>query len=239
VDPRTGIAFITIPAGEFDMGSDDGDSDEKPVHRVRITKAFRLGKYPITNAEYERYLKANPGVKPPPYWTNSQFNDPQQPVVTVSWDDAQAFCQWAGYRLPTEAEWEYACRAGSRTAFHFGDSLSSKQANFDGNHPFGGAEKGPYLQKTSPVGSYPPNAFGLYDMHGNVWEWCQDWYGPYPQEPVTDPKGAIEGERRVLRGGSWNNNATYLRSACRLCLTPDYRYNDFGFRCVWVGGSSP
>jgi len=239
VDRKTGLALVSIPAGEFDMGSNDGDSDEKPVHSVRLTKAFWLGKYPVTNAEYQRFLEANSKAQPPSYWTDSRFNDPQQPVVGVSWDDAQAYCVWAGCRLPTEAEWEYACRAGTRTAFYFGESLSSKQANFDGNYPYGGAEKGPYLQKTSPVGSYQPNKFGLYDMHGNVWEWCQDWYGPYPKGSVTDPPGVMKVESRVLRGGSWFGDPTLLRSAYRGHLTPDFRDASFGFRCVLAGGSSP
>ncbi len=238
VDPRTGMAFVRIPAGEFDMGSNESDA-EKPIHRVRLSAPFMLGKYPVTNAEYERFLTASESKSLPAYWNSKEFNQPQQPVVGLSWDDAQAFCKWAGCRLPTEAEWEYACRAGTTTTFHFGNSLSSKQANFDGNYPYGGAEKGPYLEKTSPVGSYAPNAFGLYDMHGNVWEWCQDWYGPYPKGPVTDPKGPRGGEYRVLRGGSWTYYATRLRSACRVSSTPDLRNVSIGFRCVWVGGGSP
>jgi formylglycine-generating enzyme required for sulfatase activity len=233
VDPRTGIAFITIPAGEFDMGSNDRDSDEKPVHRVRLTKPFRLGKYPVTNAEYERFLKANPKVKPPPYWNNSQFNDPQQPVVGVSWDDAQAFCQWAGCRLPSEAEWEYACRAGSKGRYCFGDDESQLEEYAWFRKNSGG--------KTQPVGQKKPNQWGLYDVHGNVWEWCQDWFGSdyYRRSPKVDPTGPEKGDSRVLRGGSWRGVAAYLRSAFRDCVAPGSRGYSLGFRCVGLGDSSP
>ncbi len=229
VDERTGIAFITIPVGEFDMGSNDGDSDEKPVHRVRISKPFLLGKYPVTNREYERFLKDNPKLKPPEYWNQSRFNDPQQPVVGVSWEDAQAFCKWAGCRLPTEAEWEYACRAGSKGRFCFGDD-KSKLEEYAWCYKNSGA-------KTQPVGQKKPNAWGLYDVHGNVWEWCQDWRGPYPKEPVTDPAGPARGEARVLRGGAWGNDyPRYLSCSCRYAVLPGGRLDVVGFRCVWVGG---
>jgi formylglycine-generating enzyme required for sulfatase activity len=232
VDPRTGIAFVRIPAGEFDMGAARSQwHDERPVHRVRISKPFLLGKYPVTNREYQRFLEANSGSKPPEYWSNSQFNDPQQPVVGVSWEDAQAFCQWAVCRLPTEAEWEYACRAGNPGAFCFGDAESELEqyACYDKNS--GG--------KTQAVGQKKPNQWGLYDMHGNVWEWCQDWYGGYSGRPVTDPTGAEGGQARVLRGGSWCLGPERLRSACRYNCAPVYRGGLVGFRCVWVGGSSP
>jgi formylglycine-generating enzyme required for sulfatase activity len=231
VDPRSGIAFVFVPGGEFDMGSTTGQDWEKPIHRVRIS-ALRLGRYAVTNQEYERFLKETKSKNVPSEWDNKNFNQPQQPVVGVSWEDAQGFCQWAGCRLPTEAEWEYACRAGTTTAFYFGDSLSSRQANFDGNHPYGKAEKGPYLQKTSPVGSYEPNSFGLYDMHGNVWEWCQDWHGKYPKGPVIDPTGPEQGRIRVLRGGCWSYSGGLCRSAFRDGDHPSLRYLNLGFRVV-------
>ena len=232
VDSRTGIAFIGIPAGEFDMGTAQGGyDDERPVHRVGISKPFLLGKYPVTNREYQRFLEANSGIKPPQYWSNSQFNDPQQPVVGVSWEDAQVFCQWAGCRLPTEAEWEYACRAGNPGAYCFGDAEAELEqyAWYDKNSG----------RKTQPVGQKKPSQWGLYDMHGNVWEWCQDWFSDYAEKPVTDPTGPVEGSSRVLRGGSWGGGPTYLRSAYRDGLTPGSRGISIGFRCVFVGGSSP
>ena len=237
VDSRTGIAFVAIPAGEFEMG----DENKKSAHRVRISSPFLLGRYAVTNQEYQRFLEAKPGIRPSDYWNNSRFNDPKQPVVGVSWEDTRAFCEWAGCRLPTEAEWEYACRAGTTTVFHYGDSLSSKQANFNGNSPYprDKAEKGPYLEKTTPVGSYEPNRFGLYDMHGNVWEWCQDCYGEYPKGPVSDPTGPSEGEIRVLRGGGWHYLGEICRSAPRNWYLPSLRDDFIGFRVVLSPRSVP
>ena len=234
VDSRTGIAFVRIPAGEFDMGAATSKWDgERPVHRVGISKPFLLGKYSVTNREYQRFLEANSGSKPTGYWSNSQFNDPQQPVVGVSWEDAQVFCQWAGCRLPTEAEWEYACRAGNPGAYCFGDAESELEhyAWYDKNS--GG--------KTQPVGQKKPNQWGLYDMHGNVLEWCQDWFASdyYKRSPKADPTGPEKGDSRVLRGGSWGDGPAYLRSAYRYCLHALSRVSLIGFRCVWVGGSSP
>src|SRR5205085_11701074 len=169
---RAGVEFVWILAGSFMMGSENGDSDEKPAHRVTISEGFYMGKYEVTQAQWQAVMGNNP----------SNFKGCDNcPVEQVSWDDAVSFiaklnAQNDGYtyRLPTEAEWEYACRAGTTTAFAFGDSLSSEQANFDGDYPYGGAPKGVYRQKTTSVGRFQPNAWGLYDMHGNVWEWCED-----------------------------------------------------------------
>jgi len=136
------------------------------------------------------------------------------------------------YRLPSEAEWEYCCRAGTTTATAFGNSISLSQANFNGNYPYNGAAKGPYLERTTAVGSYATNAWGLYDMHGNVWEWCLDWYGDYPLGSVTDPKGLDLGSRRVVRGGGWSSHGGGCRPANRDDLLPDYGYNFVGFRTV-------
>ena len=225
VDARTGIAFVTIPDGEFEMGTaNGGDDHERPVHRVRISSSFLLGKYPVTNQEYQRFLEANSGIEPPAYWSDSQFNDPQQPVVGVSWEDSQAFCEWAGCRLPTEAEWEYACRAGSRGAYFFGDEESELEQ-------YAWYEKNSH-HKARAVGQKLPNAWGLYDVCGNVWEWCQDWYAKYSKEFVTDPKGPEKGLIRVLRGGSWDFTAGLCRSACRSCVHPSDRNHDIGFRVV-------
>ncbi len=140
------------------------------------------------------------------------------------------------YRLPTEAEWEYACRAGTTTPFHYGKSLSSTQANFNGQYPYGGAAKGKYLQRTTTVGSYQPNAFGLYDMHGNVWEWCADWYDGdyYKNSPRQDPENTKAASFRVIRGGGWYFNGWYCRSADRSRSGPASRFHDLGFRVAAV-----
>ena len=222
------------------MGSTNGGADEKPVHQVTISYSFYMGKYEVTQAQWQSVMGSNP----------SYFKDCGNcPVEQVSWDDAQAFIRKLNqmndgyaYRLPTEAEWEYACRAGTTTEFAFGDSLSSDQANFDGNYPYGGAAKlqsgaGVYRQKTTPVGSFQPNAFGLFDMHGNVLEWCEDWYHETYYGAPTDGSAWLSGgeqKYRVLRGGSWYGNATYLRSAYRNWYYPGSRFDPYGFRVVAV-----
>jgi formylglycine-generating enzyme required for sulfatase activity len=126
--------------------------------------------------------------------------------------------------------WEYACRAGTTTPFNVGETISTDQANYDGNYTYGNGKKGVYRKKTTPVGSFPPNAFGLYDMHGNVWQWCHDWYGVYPENAVVDPQGPAKGKNHVLRGGSWYDNPAYCRSACRNRNVPTRHNNDIGFR---------
>jgi len=230
------LELVWVPFGEFTMGSPSSesgrDNDEGPQHRVRITRGFWMGKYEVTQSQWESVIGSNP----------SHFKDAggSAPVESVSWDDCQDFLQKLSsrtgktFRLPTEAEWEYACRAGTETTFHYGSSLSSTQANFNGNYPYGGASKGPYLNKTASVGSYRSNAFGLYDMHGNVYEWCQDWYGEnyYQSSTTRDPLGPSSGSSRVRRGGSWNYLARYCRSAGRFGRTPDYRSYYGGFRIV-------
>jgi formylglycine-generating enzyme required for sulfatase activity len=232
---QMGMELVYVPAGSFMMGSENGSSDEKPVHQVTIREGFYMGRYEVTQAQWQAVMGTNP----------SDFKDCDQcPVERVSWNDAQEFIRRLNargdgysYRLPSEAEWEYACRAGTTTEFAFGNSLSSEQANFDGNHPYGGAAKGVYRQKTITVGSFQPNGWGLYDMHGNVWEWCEDVvhenYNGAPADGSVWMSGG-DSSRRVLRGGSWYYGypAYLLRSAGRFWLTPDLRYNLFGFRVV-------
>ncbi len=217
-----GMALIRIPAGEFEMGAKNGASDEWPVRRVRISKPFLLGKYPVTNAEYEKYLQATPNAKRPRFWDDSQFNDPQQPVVGISWEEALAFCKWAGGRLPTEAEWEYACRAGSQGEYYFGGNEAELE-----NYAWYGKNSGGKLQR---VGQKQSNEWGLHDMHGNVWEWCLNWFGPYRAAAQIDPTGPATGTRRVFRGGSWSSDARRVRAACRLWSSPDSRSGYLGFR---------
>ena len=202
------LDLVLIPAGKFLMGS----PDEKQ-HDVTLTKPFYIGKYEVTQEQYESVMGSNP----------SSTKGAKLPVTNVSWEDCEEFVKKlnastkGGYRLPTEAEWEFACRAGTTTAYSFKDSLAKSDANIDGD-------------SIKTVGSYTANAFGLYDLHGNVWEWCEDWYGDYPAGAVTDPKGPEIGTYRVVRGGSFNNYESDARSSTRLNLTPSIRYNDLGFR---------
>ena len=228
VDQRTGIAFVEVPAGEFMMGSVNGESHEKPVHRVKISEPFLLAKYPVTNVQYRQFLEATGrAVENPHYLGDRRFGQPEQPVVGVSWKNAQAFCNWAGFRLPTEAEWEYACRAGATSEYSFGDDPSKlgEYAWFDENSD----------GQTQPVGAKKPNAWGLHDMHGNVWEWCQDGaYRRYNDEPQVDPLGPEGAALRVIRGGSWRDVARSCRAACRSGNEPRFRSIDLGFRVAAV-----
>jgi formylglycine-generating enzyme required for sulfatase activity len=225
--------MVLIPAGTFMMGSPDiVGGNEHPQHQVTM-RSFYMGKYEVTQAQYRAVMG-----------TKSGFKGDNLPV-DVSWDDAVEFCrrlsQMTGreYRLPSEAEWEYACRAGTTTDFAFGNSLSSEQANFDGTLSYRGAAKGVYRRKTTPVGSFQPNAWGLYDMHGNVEEWCQDWYHEgYNGAPADGSAWESGGEPyRVLRGGGWNNDAYFLRSTARVRFVSGFYYEKYasaGFRVVAV-----
>jgi len=233
VHEATGIELAFIPVGEFMMGSriDEAEryDDEGPQHRVRITKPFYMGKYEVTQTQWQQVMGNNP----------SNFKDDGRlPVETVSWDDIQGFLSRAGdgLRLPTEAEWEYACRAGTPTPFHFGSTISTSQANYDGDYAYRSRSRGVYREKTMPVGSFSPNAWGLYDMHGNVWEWCADWYGEsyYGQRRRADLQGPASGQYRVLRGGSWCDLPNCVRSAVRNRNVPTLRRSYFGFRVVLV-----
>ena len=238
-----GIEFASIPAGKFLMGSPATEKERYPneaQHEVTLTQGFRMGVYEVTQAQYEQVMGKNP----------SQFKGATLPVATVRYNDALEFCQKlsdlpaekaAGhqYRLPTEAEWEYSCRAGTSTPFHFGNELNGTQANCDGNKFYGTTQKGPSLGKTSPVGSYPPNPWGLYDMHGNVWEWCADRYGKYPKGPITDPLGNEVGSRRVLRGGCWGIEAAHCRSALRRNDSQSASGSRNGFRLALSSSGIP
>jgi uncharacterized protein (TIGR02996 family) len=243
-----GMRFALIPAGTFWMGSPE-DEDEREVeekrHLVTLTMPFWLGIFPVTQAQYMAVLGTNPShfsKKGPGKADVKKMDTSSFPVECVSWEEAAAFCErlsslpeeiacGRSYRLPSEAEWEYSCRGGLLSQpFHFGDQLNGTQANCDGTEPYGTDEKGPYLERTCAVGSYQPNAFGLYDMHGNVWEWCADWYGEYSDGPVTDPKGPEENQERVLRGGSWCCYVGGCRSALRNMHGPAALDCSIGFR---------
>jgi formylglycine-generating enzyme required for sulfatase activity len=217
-----GMTFVLLPAGKFMMGSKDGEYDEKPVHKVRISQPFYLGQYEVTQGQWQAVMGNNP----------SHFTgDPTLPVEQVSWEDVQAFIRrlntregGTAYRLPTEAEWEYAVRAGSTTAYSFGDDASRLEAYaWYGENAAG---------RTHPVGQRQPNAWGLYDMHGNVWEWVQDGYGPYDVDVVTDPRGATAHVYRVYRGGGWGTFPANCRSSDRNYDAPDARLTGLGFRLL-------
>ena len=224
-----GMEFKLIPAGKFTMGDASGDEDETP-HEVTLTKPFKMGIHEVTQAQYKQVM----GVTP------SKFKGANNPVEMVSWDDAVEFCRRlsalpaeneAGnvYRLPTEAEWEYACRAGTTTKYSFGDDESELE-----QYGWCYANSG---ENTHPVGSKQPNAWGLYGMQGNVAEWCQDWYGDYPSGSVTDPTRSTSGSFRVYRGGSWLNTAEGCRSAFRYWNLPSGLAFDLGFRvCLSPSG---
>ena len=223
IGDRTGIMFVKIPAGEFFMGGNRGVSWENPIHQVSVTQGFWLAKYPVTNAQYGRFLEAAVNnVEKPSYWDDPRYNQPEQPVVGVSWNEARAFCEWVGGRLPTEAEWEYACRAGTTTEYCFGDDAKrlGEYAWFSMNS--GG--------QTQPVGAKKSNAWDLHDMHGNVCEWCADWFGEFRAEPVSNPSGPESGSFRLIRGGCWLAIARNCRSPSRDWLTPGARFEYLGFR---------
>jgi uncharacterized protein (TIGR02996 family) len=244
-----GMRLALTRAGAFLMGSPEDDphawQDEHPRHEVVISKPFYLGLFPVTQGEYRRVVGDNPShfSRTGPGRSRVGRKKTQTfPVEMVDWADGVGFCETLSnlpaerdrgrvYRLPTEAEWEYACRAGTLSRYHFGETITSHVANFDGSRPFGGAQRGPSLRRTCAVGSYPANAWGVYDMHGNVWEWCADcWEASFYQtSPVVDPRGPAEGRHRILRGGSWKNDGFYLRSAHRGWSTSDER---IGFRVL-------
>jgi len=232
VDDRTGITYVWIPAGRFMMGAES----EQKGHQVQLTEPFWLARYPVTNAQFGRFLEApREKISKPKYWDERRFNQPEQPVVGVSWDDAIAFAEWAAARLPTEAEWEYACRAESPDDFCFGNDVDRL-----GEYAWYNKNSENQLQ---PVGAKQANNWGLHDMHGNVWEWCQDWHGNYSTDMMVDPAGPSDGSLRVLRGGCWLLSSQHARSAYRNRNSPGYRDFYLGFRVAAVpatgeGGAS-
>jgi formylglycine-generating enzyme required for sulfatase activity len=277
-----GMKLALIPAGEFLMGSPQGESgqgDDEKQHRVRITKPFYLGVYEVTLDEFLKFYHAahyesrwrlrgnesliglkltngkyafDAGKQYVPWSWGHPDQTPQHPVVNVNWNDAVAFCEWLSqkeakrYRLPTEAEWEYACRAGTTTRFSNGDdeegllvvaNVADATLREAFNGASGGAKGRDGFPFTAPVGQFKPNGFGLYDMHGNAWEWCSnwsDWYDKdyYKKSPIDDPRGPSAGASRVLRGGGWYGSPMYCRSAYRYSNAPSYRLYNYGFRAV-------
>jgi formylglycine-generating enzyme required for sulfatase activity len=227
--PAASLKWVRIPAGTFDMGCSPRDrncrSNEEPRHAVTISRAFDMMATEVTVADYRRYAAAS-GQRLPgqPIW-----NADSHPVVNVTWDEMHAFCSWAGGRLPTEAEWEYGARAGATTAFPWGARFSDQLTNGFGQE---GKDR---WKETAPAGSFPPNAFGLFDMIGNVWEFVADWYSgdAYDRPPPRDPVGPEQGVERVLRGGSWDNEPRSLRVSYRIMLRPEARRNLYvGGRCA-------
>jgi formylglycine-generating enzyme required for sulfatase activity len=233
------MKLVRIAPGKFTMGSPNDESERNSneiQHEVQITRSFFLGVYTVTQAQYKKVMGKNP------CWFSATghgqasvrgLNTDDFPVENVSWNDATAFCNKLSalpaekgasrfYRLPTEAEWEYACRAGTTTAYHTGKTLEAKHANFSGSS----------VNRVAKVGSYKPNAWGLYDMHGNVWQWCADWHDDnyYRVSPKKDPSGPKVGNSREVRGGCFLNTARQCRAAYRVYVHPTYASNHVGFR---------
>jgi formylglycine-generating enzyme required for sulfatase activity len=219
-----------IMPGEFLMGSPESEPErrsDEDQHEVILTQGFWLADTACTQSLWQAVMSDNP----------SRFKGADLPVENVSWEDCRIFIGKLNetipsldLSLPTEAQWEYACRAGTTTPFHFGETIATDQADFNGHYPYNDGPKGEYREKTVPVKTFPCNAWGVYEMHGNVWEWCADRYGAYPKEAVIDPIGPHEGNTRVLRGGSWIDNGWSVRSAGRYWLAPTFRSGPDGLR---------
>ncbi len=245
------LEMVAIPGGTFMMGSPENEAErfdsESPQHEVTI-QPFFMGKYPITQKQWAA-VATLPKVKIDLNSDPSHFKSGNLPIEYISWDEATEFCSRLSqytqkqnpkktYRLPSEAEWEYACRARTTTPFHFGETITTELANYDGNYTYGNSSKGEYRQKTTEVGLFPPNAFGLYDMHGNIWEWCQDgWHESYQSAPINGSYWLDDNDnqsRSMLRGGSWDFKPRHCRSAYRLWGGRSDRYYNIGFRVVCV-----
>jgi len=236
------LEMVEIPSGKFLMGSPESEADrasgEGPQHEVAVSRFF-MGRYPVTQAQWQvvaRLPQVERSLAPDP----SSFKGRSRPVEKVSWYEAKEFCARLSihtnreYRLPTEAEWEYACRSGTTTPFHFGEIVSPNLVNYNGNYVYADGPKGKYRKETTAVNYFEvANAFGLSDMHGNVWEWCQDcWHSNYIGAPLDGSAWIVGGDKdlRVRRGGSWDNLPGNCRSASRFWFNADYRTDNFGFR---------
>ena len=225
-------ACVVIPGGDFLMGCEQGRDEERPAHRVWVD-AFEMAIYQVRNRDFAVFMQAT-GHPSPPNWEQAGFDDPDNPVVSVSWFEAQKYCQWLGgfagchYRLPTEAEWERAARGGDEGRLYpWGDALPQSRAEYQ--ERWGGDVRGPL-----PVGRGAPNPYGIYDLCENVHEWCADWYKTdyYTQSPRHNPYGPAAGERRASRGGSWRHHIKVSRVAARSSIPPAFQYADYGFRVV-------
>ncbi|MGB3941482.1 MAG: formylglycine-generating enzyme family protein [Candidatus Manganitrophaceae bacterium] len=226
--------MILVPAGEFSMGSEEGGFDEKPIRQVYLD-AFEINQYEITQSDYLEFVRATRHRSPlSRYLKNIEsFNDQNQPVVYVAWEDADTYCRWRGWRLPTEAEWEKAARGGEGGVWPWGNEQKPVFANFLGEED--------QSQYTAIVGSYQSDKspYGIYDMAGNVREWVEDWYEEqyYRHAPFRNPSGPVEGKMKAMRGGSWNDSPLSGRATARMKMFPDYRDTTVGFRCAKTGAS--
>lgn len=234
------LNMVTVKPGSFKMGSPrselERDANEGPVHEVDINYYFEVGKYEVTFEQWETCVAGGgcKGHRP----KDGGWGRGKRPVINVSWDDAQSYIKWLNgatgntYRLLSEAEWEYIARAGEESPFYTGGAITTKQANFNGQYTYGGSPKGPYRRKTVPVGSFAPNPLGLHDIHGNVWEWTADCWNQTHSGAPANGAARRDGDcnRRVMKGGSWVNLPYQIRAAKRFHYTPDYRYDDYGFR---------
>ena len=220
------IEWVEISAGTFMMGSpitEKGRGYNEEQHQTTV-KSFKMSKYEITFEQYDAFCEATDRLKP----NDEGWGRGNLPVINVSWKDARDFAEWMGCRLPTEAEWEYACRADSITPFFTGNCLSSTQANYNANFPYTNCSEGDFIERTMRVGSFPPNSWGLYDMCGNVWEWCSDLYKDSPASINNSDNKTYH----VIKGGSWSSDAIHCRSAFRTCGAPDMHSAYMGFRLV-------
>lgn len=258
ITPMPGMDFVYIQPGDFVMGSpedEEGREETETQHRVTLSRGFFMQATEVTVDQWRAFVEDSGyestametgcmvleegewDIRKGYHWEKPGFSQQgDHPVTCVSWKDANAFAEWLSqkaegtFRLPTEAEWEYACRAGTATRFYWGKKVECSKANFGNSWTNECGRKEPL--RTVKVGSYPPNPWGLYDMHGNAWEWTHEWFADYPEGPVTDPAGPEWGERRAVRGGSWWSYSRFCRSAARVRNSPDQAFQTLGFRLV-------